>query len=104
LDTQKYMSLQPDDLIRILGLQGEKDYEIVSKAYRLLFDILCYLGAGSELVTNSVKFIKVSETEVLATDGIKSTAFEVRPDEDVQRVFQDLMDAVADTGSVKLPL
>jgi hypothetical protein len=104
VDTQKYMSLQPTDLIRILGLQGEKEYEIVSKAYRFLFDVLCYLGTGSELVTNSVRFVKVSETEVLATDDIKGTAFEVKPDDNVQRVLQDLMDAVADTGSVKLPL
>lgn len=104
MENQKYMSIQPHDLIRILGLQGEKDYELVSKAYRFLFDVLCYLGTGSELITNSVKFVKTSQIETMATDDVKTTAFQVNPDEDVQRVLQDLMDAVSDAGIVKLPI
>jgi hypothetical protein len=104
LDGQKYMAIQPKDLITILGLQGDKDYELVSKAYHFLFDILCYLGTGSELVTNSVKFVKVTETEVIVSNDEKSAAFQIKPDEDVQRILQDLLDVVADSGVVKLPI
>ena len=104
MEREKHMSIQPCDLMKMLNIQNDRDFDLVTKSCRLLFDLLCYLGEGSELVVSNVKFVKTSNVEVLASDGIKGVSFEVKPDTDIQRVLEELIDAASEVSGIKLPI
>jgi hypothetical protein len=102
--TGKSINLQPADIIRLLRLQNDEQYDLVSKSWRLLFDLLCYMKDGAQITSSMVTWTKVGDGNFLATVGDNTLSFSVTPETDPDIVFQEIADAIAESQSIRLPI
>jgi hypothetical protein len=98
------INIQPSDLIRILRLQDDTSYDLVSRSWRLLFDLLCYLKDGAQITSSMVTWTKVGDDHFIVSDGNKSLSFNVTPETDPDIVFQEIADAIAESQNIRLPI
>jgi hypothetical protein len=102
--TGKSSNIQPADIIRMLKLQNDEEYDLVSKSWRLLFDLLCYLKDGAQITSSMVTWTKVGDESFIANSGDNTLSFNITPETDPDIVFQEIADAVAESQNIRLPI
>ena len=98
------INIQPADIIKMLRLQTDEEYDLVNKSWRLLFDLLCYMKDGTQISSSLVTWTKVGDDKFIASTCEKSVSFDVSPETDPDIVFQEIADAVAESQSIRLPI
>lgn len=100
----KSLTMQPTDIKRILQIKNEEEFELVIKAYRFLFDILCYLKEGGNITTGIVTWTKYSDSEVIATDNESNVIFKTSVDFKSDIMFEELSDAISKASEIVIPV
>jgi len=98
------INIQPKEIKKLLEIKSEKDYDLVLKAYKLLFDLLCYAKDGSSFVTGMVTWVKCSDDEIVVSNGKKSVVLKVKPETQPEVLFQELAEAVGKSFEIILPV
>jgi hypothetical protein len=98
------INIQPSDLIKMLHLETDESYDLVSKSWRLLFDLLCCMRDGAQITSSMVIWTKIGDSQFTVSSGDKSLSFEVTPEIEPDIVYQEIADAIAESQSIRLPI
>lgn len=82
---------------------SDKDYEIVTKSWRYLFDFLKAANDGTQIISGLVKFTKCGEDSFLAEYQNEQLQFEFEPSIDRDDLFEEILGLIKESKIVKIP-